>query len=122
MAGAKAFLSPETDVTGGIVVKNDGSSLIIKEKGTDVSRRLFFIPQGFLLDDGRIQLAETSVVVDGKDLKNTKDNRKAIKAGMRAEIVYYTQPAKPELEDVDPHNIYMKSVRAVSNTKQKQTE
>jgi hypothetical protein len=124
MAGARAWLSPETDVTGGIVLKNDGSSLTIKEKGTDVSRRLFFIPHGFLLDDAGIRLASTSVEVDGKNLKDTDNIRAlkaALKAGMRAEIVYYTQPARPELEKVDPHNVYMKSVRAISNGEQKPT-
>jgi hypothetical protein len=124
MAGAKASLSPETDVTGGILVKNDGLSLTIKEKGTDLSRRLFFIPEGFILHDP-FGFASTSVEVDGKNLKDTdnvKALKRALKAGMRVEIVYYTQSARPELENVDPHNIYMKSVRAISNGEEKPTK
>jgi hypothetical protein len=125
MAGAKASLSPETDVTGGILVKNDGSSLTIKEKGTDLSRRLFFVPEGFILKDAGIRFASTSVEVDGKNLEdadNVKALKRALKAGMRVEIVYYTQPARPELENVDPDNIYMKSVRAISNGEEKPTK
>jgi hypothetical protein len=90
MASARASLSSETDVTGGIVVKNDGVSLTIKEKGTDVLRCLFFIPEPFYVSGVDGGFGRTLVVVNDQEVSNLDRAKevKAVKVDMRAEIVY----------------------------------